>query len=262
MLGESGKGYGRMQAGSQSLDAQRRGLMKQAVSLDNGLTWSPFEPNGLDCIVVPNRLIPLSGNRHMGVYSDDEYGFTIVKCVTRDGGQTWPEERVIARHPDAQPAEPGIIVSPDGKQIAVVMREQSRAYNSLIITSDDEGETWSDFRELSAGLTGDRHNLAYAPDGRLVAVFRDTCLASPTSGDFLAWVGTYDDLVNCRDGQYRVRLLDNRSSGGNTGYAGLEVLPDGTLVATTYCVLEDGEAPLIVSVRFKMEELDSMIPGT
>jgi hypothetical protein len=35
-----------------------------------------------------------------------------------------------------------------------------------------------------------------------------------------------------------------------------ELLPDGTLVTTTYGYFIEGEEPFIVSVRFKMEELD------
>jgi len=81
------------------------------------------------------------------------------------------------------------------------MREQSRAYNSLVMTSDDEGQTWSECRETAASVTGDRHNLCYAPDGRLVTV-----LASPTKFNFVAWVGTYDNLLNSRNGEYRVLL--------------------------------------------------------
>ena len=79
---------------------------------------------------------------------------------------------------------------------------------------------------------------------------------SPTKGDFVAWVGTYDDIVNLREGQYRVRLLDNHGRPGDTGYAGLEVLPNGTFVSTTYCVLEKGQQPLVVSVRFSLDEID------
>ena len=142
------------------------------------------------------------------------------------------------------------------------MREQSRAYNSLLITSDDEGHTWSTAYETAAALTGDRHNLRYAPDGRLVAVFRDLAFRSPTWGHFVAWVGTYEDLVASREGQYRVLLLRQRNPKrrGDCGYAGLEVLPDGTLVATTY-VVHKPEDPYssVISVRFKIEELDQKL---
>ena len=39
-------------------------------------------------------------------------------------------------------------------------------------------------------------------------------------------------------------------------YPGLESLPDGTFVSTTYGHWTEGEQPYIVSVRFKLEELD------
>ena len=82
---------------------------------------------------------------------------------------------------------------------------------------------------------------------------------SDTYGDFVLWVGTYADILAGREGQYRVRLLDNKSPRiGDTGYSGLVLLPDGTFVSTTYCVLAEGEQPLIVSVRFTMAELDAI----
>ena len=52
-------------------------------------------------------------------------------------------------------------------------------------------------------------------------------------------------------------VLKNYGRPGDTGYAGLEVLPDGTMVSTTYCVLEPGQQPLVVSVRFMMEDIDA-----
>ena len=51
-----------------------------------------------------------------------------MQSITADGGLTWEGQRLIAQHEDALPDEPGVIRSPDGKQIAAVMREQSRAY--------------------------------------------------------------------------------------------------------------------------------------
>ncbi|MHC4489870.1 MAG: sialidase family protein, partial [Planctomycetota bacterium] len=120
-----------------------------------------------------------------------------------------------------------------------------------------EGKTWSKPKQVPGALTGDRHVARYGPDGRLVIVFRDMTHVSPTKGDFVAWVGTYDDIVKGRQGQYRVRLLDNKSGPGDTGYAGLELLPDGTFVTTTYCVLKEGEKPLVVSVRFKLQDIDA-----
>jgi hypothetical protein len=72
----------------------------------------------------------------------------------------------------------------------------------------------------------------------------------------VAWVGRYDDIVRGREGQYRVRLMDN-TKGADCCYPGLEKLPDGTLVTTTYGYWTKDEQPYIVSVRLKFGELDA-----
>jgi hypothetical protein len=138
----------------------------------------------------------------------------------------------------------------------MLLRENSRRYNSFVSFSDDEGSTWSEPRELPAALTGDRHVGRYAPDGRLFITFRDTTPISPTKGDWVAWVGIYEDIVEGREGQYRVRLMDNTKD-ADCAYPGLEFLPDGTFVTTTYGHWTKGESPYIVSVRFQMAELDA-----
>ncbi len=243
------------------------GAMRQSMSLDNGKTWTPFEPNGLHCVVAPITIVPISGNRHLQLvhrgYSDkDRSPLAIWQSISSDGGLTWGAQRKVAAFYGADVCEPAIIRSPDGKQLAAVMRENQRRYNSFLITSDDEGETWSKPVELPAALTGDRHMPRYAHDGRLVMTFRDTSYAGPTRGQFVAWVGTYDDLVNLREGQYRVCLLRSPKK-YDLGYPGLELLPDGTFVTTTYAVLAKGEKNAVVSVRFRLDEIDrkaAMLP--
>jgi hypothetical protein len=158
--------------------------------------------------------------------------------------------------PEASLCEPGAVRSPDGGEIAVLLRENSRKHNSYLITSKDEGLSWSLPKELPAALTGDRHTAKYAPDGRLFITFRDTTRESATKGDWVAWVGKYDDIVSGREGQYRVRLMHN-TSGADCAYPGLEVLPDGTIVTTTYGHWTKDEPPYIMSVRLKLEELDA-----
>ncbi len=67
---------------------------------------------------------------------------------------------------------------------------------------------------------------------------------------------TYREAQKGREGQYRVRLMDNTKA-VDCAYPGVEILPDGTFVATTYGHWAAGEAPYIVSVRFKLSELDA-----
>ena len=76
----------------------------------------------------------------------------------------------------------------------------------------------------------------------------------------IGWLGLADDIVNNREGQYRVRLLKNHknASGWNAdcAYPGVEVLRDGTFVTTTYGHWVEGELQYVVSVRLKLKELD------
>jgi hypothetical protein len=175
--------------------------------------------------------------------------------LSTDGGQTWSSPEVIYKSDKVHLCEPGIIRSPDGKQLAVLLRENSRKKNSHVMFSDDEGKTWTRPRELPGALTGDRHTGRYAPDGRLFISFRDTTHDSKTQGDWVGWVGTYDDIVEGRQGQYRVRLLDNKHS-WDCAYPGVEILPDGTFITTTYGHWTQDEKPYIMSIRFTLKELD------
>ena len=81
---------------------------------------------------------------------------------------------------------------------------------------------------------------------------------SSTKGDWVGWVGTYEDIVAGREGQYRVRIMDNTKD-ADCAYPGVEVLPDGTFVTTTYGHWTKDEPPYIVSVRFKLSELDAKL---
>jgi len=239
---------------------------RMAVSEDDGVTWTPLEPIGdYGGIVAMSDLVRLKDGRYMAFFHDDgrffkgkmERGrFYVYKIASEDGGITWSDPEIVTTHPEAHLCEPGVVRSRDGDQLAMLLRENSRQFNSFVTFSDDEGATWSEPVELPAALTGDRHKGRYAPDGRLVFAFRDTTHVSPTRGDFVTWVGTYDDIVHGREGQYRVRLLDN-TKGADCGYPGLELLPDGTFIATTYGHWIEGEEPFIMSVRFKLAEIDA-----
>jgi hypothetical protein len=243
--------------------------IRVAVSEDDGTTWSELKPIGdFGGIVAMSSVERLKNGDYMALFHDDGRFlradskpqkppvFRVYKILSRDGGLTWSQPEEIASHPQAHLCEPGLVRSPDGKQIAVFLRENSRKFHSFVIFSDDEGKTWTKPRELPLALTGDRHVGKYAPDGRLLISFRDTAGDSPTKGDWMAWVGRYEDIVQGRSGQYRVRLMDNHK-GQDCAYPGVERLPDGTFVLTTYGHWTEGEPPYIVSVRLRLNELDS-----
>ena len=240
--------------------------IRMSVSEDDGANWTPLEKIGdFGGVVAMSSVIQLKSGDYLALFHDDGrflHGagereiFRVYKTLSRDGGLTWSEPTVIAESADVDLCEPGAIRSPGGTSIAVLLRENSRKRNSFLITTDDEGETWSAPRELPGALTGDRHVGVYAPDGRLFISFRDTTHESPTRGDWVAWVGTFDDILAGREGQYRVRLMDNHHA-MDCAYPGVERLPDGTLVTTTYGHWTPSEAPYIVSVRLRLEEIDA-----
>lgn len=249
---------------------------RMSVTEDDGASWSELEPVGdWGGIVVMGCHVDLkTGPGHyLAMFHDDGRFFSAEPNVTKpptfrlyqtkttDGGLTWSKPEEIYKSSDVHLCEPGIIRSPDGKQLAVLLRENSRTRNSHIIFSNDEAKTWTEPRELPASLTGDRHTGKYAPDGRLFISFRDRTpksWTSPTAGDWVGWVGTYEDLVEGNEGQYRVRLKDNKK-GADCAYPPVEILPDGTFVTTTYGHWTEGESPYILSVRFKLSELDAKL---
>jgi len=241
--------------------------IRMSVSVDDGETWTELKPIGdFGGIVAMASVERLKNGDYLAVFHDDGRFFrkkgrlspimTLYKTVSRDGGLTWSAPEEIYKSDQIHLCEPGIVRSPDGKQLAMLLRENRRVRNSWVMLSDDEGTTWSAPRELPGALTGDRHTGKYGPDGRLFISFRDMAPESPTRGDWAGWVGTYEDIVQGREGQYRVRLMDNLE-GTDCGYPGVEVLPDGTFVTTTYGHWVHGEQPFIVSVRFTLKELDT-----
>ena len=261
--------------------------IRMAVTEDDGASWSELKPIGnFGGIVAMATVISLkTPGEYLAFFHDDgrfirggdmekyrikgpssdhtspaakPWRFWVYTTLSKDGGLTWSAPTPIAMLPDANLCEPGVLRSPDGKQIAVLLRENSRKYNSFVIFSNDEGLTWTDPKELPAALTGDRHVAKYTPDGRLFISFRDTTHVSPTKGDWVAWVGKYDDIINGTEGQYRVRIMDN-TKGADCTYPGVEVLPDGTIVTTTYGHWTEGEPAYVVSVRFTLAELDAKL---
>ncbi|MCB1208602.1 MAG: FAD-dependent oxidoreductase, partial [Verrucomicrobiales bacterium] len=237
--------------------------MQFSHSDDEGKTWSPMQSTGLECVMPFCTIAPVDGGKRLiGLTSIRRPGETkdprsniIVQSESTDGGMSWSAWRVLLDLGEMKPCEPAVIRSPDGKQLLCLLRENIRSAGSHFMTSDDEGHTWSKHQTLPSGLWGDRHMPHYAADGRLVVCFRDMGPDKNTHGHFVAWVGRYEDIISGKDGEYKIKLLHSHK-GSDCGYPGLELLPDGTFVATTYIKYRPGaEQNSVVSTRFTLAEL-------
>ena len=255
------------------------GYMPRILSEDDGKTWREEPPlgplaagaatkewlaNPFRCIMTFSSIVRLKDGSYLGMFHrgsgvGEEGTLQVLQSITRDGGFTWSEPVIAcdgSQLDGKHPCEPYVFRSPDGDELCCLMRENRRSGTSLVMFSRDEGKTWSKAVDAPWGLTGDRHHGIYLPDGRLVIVFRN---ASPNSRDkagFIAWVGTYDDIKQGRPGQYRVSLLKTFKDGF---YPGLHLLPDGTIVATTYANYRQEDVGCsIISVRFTIAEIDAL----
>lgn len=246
----------------------------QSVSEDGGKTWSPMKRNGWHGWVAPMNVLSVENGRKYLAWNHTPSGH-ILQSASYDGGLTWEKQIQPldqSDYPDSRLTEPAVIRSPDGKQLLMLIRESNRRVNSLFATSDDEGKTWSKPRELPAALTGDRHAPKYAPDGRLVIAMREIRptegvytskgdrkgkIVSVYTGHPVAWVGRYEDIIEAREGEYRVKLFHQHQ--GSFGYQQVESLPDETMVITTYLRYRPEEKHSIVSTRFKLSELDERL---
>ena len=243
------------------------GWMPSIVSEDGGETWREMPPLGFRCVMTFSSIVRLADGSYCGFYhrgpgSRDAAPLEVVSSRTRDGGLSWSEPVVVAKVAGKNPCEPFCFRSPDGRELCCLMRENTHRGRSLMMFSRDEGQTWTPPTDTPWGLTGDRHMGVFTADGRLVVAFRDRAKQSATGGHFVAWVGTYADIVANRPGSYRIKLLHSHA-GADCGYPGLELLPDGTLLATTYIKYRPGAAKQsVVCTRFSLAETDVLLQAT
>ena len=252
------------------------GYMPRVMSEDNGKTWKMLPPlSSIDdssdfaCIMTFSSIIQLKDGSTLGLFHRGENGkdrnLTLMQTITHDGGLTWSKPQVIYTSKDLNglfPCEPFVFRSPDGNELCCLIRENTRKNGtSLVMFSKDEGKTWSKPIDTPWALSGDRHNGLYLPDGRLIFTFRDQ--AQPRKKGklyFGCWVGTYDDIKNGKAGQYRVLLSESKLRKGKTWcdgyYQSMHLLPDGTIVATTYEALRHFTGCSITCHRFKIEDID------
>ena len=239
------------------------GWMPSIMSADGGRTWQEMPPLGFRCVMTFSSVVRLEDGGYLGLYhrgpgSRDAAPLEVLATRTADGGLTWSEPVVIAKVEGKNPCEPFCFRSPDGEELCCLLRENTHKGRSLMMFSRDEGKTWTEPSDTPWGLTGDRHMSVFAPDGRLVVAFRDQAKGSTTAGHFVAWVGRYDDIKQGTPGGYRVKLLHSHA-GSDCGYPGMELLPDGSILATTYIKYRPGaDKQSVVCTRFSLAETDSL----
>lgn len=237
------------------------------ISPDSGRTWreapvaalsSGMPPTG--SVMLKDGSVALFGQIRNNPKvrsdrpSDDQ---SIWMSISKDGGWTWGPMRVVASMPKKNLCEPFCLRSPDGNELCLLIRENRHTARSMMCFSRDEGKTWTKPQDTCWGLSGDRHEGIYLPDGRLFIAFRDRALGSSTYGHYVGWVGTYEDLRSGRSGDFRVRILANMAEKvWDTGYSGVELLKDGTVLCTTYLQYRKTDrSHSVVCARFSFPEL-------
>lgn len=248
-----------------------------SYSNDEGETWTEFQKfygygdanyvNPIVAMASLTRLKDDNGNwmdAWMGFFHDyDFYNYKTILTFDSEGNMHWSTpEKYFSNYRDiekkSQMCEVEVIRSEGGQgdQLCLLTRSNAKNMNSLISFSNDEGKTWSEPKELPAALSGERHKAEWLNDGRLFITFRSIERDGAKwkkykeknsqkwySEGWIAWVGTFDDLVNSKEGQYRVKVahtyLDKQkepqvTANGDTGYCGNAVLPDGKVFTCSY----------------------------
>lgn len=265
-----------------------------SLSSDEGKTWSEFETfydknssQPVVPIVAMSALTRLKENgrfvdKWKGIFHDKRFvNYRTILTFDGSGRMQWsvPEPYFTAYRAiekGSKMCEVEMLRSDGGRgdELCMITRSQTKKVNSLVSFSRDEGKTWSAPRELPAALNGERHKAEWTKDGRLFITFR-SIERSPEknrlhrekghekrgwySEGWIAWVGTYGDLKQGKEGQYRIKVAHTYLNGqdgpnivanGDTGYCGNVVLGDGTIFTCTYgcfgdtCMDEKGQKML------------------
>lgn len=252
-----------------------------------------------DTIVVMASLTRLKENgefadKWMGFFHDRNFvNYKSILSFDEDGIPHWSEPvpyfskyRIIEKVVNMCEVE--VIRSGFGEEneLCLICRSNSKKHNSLISFSTDEGETWSEPSYVPPALNGERHKADYLPDGRLFITFRsierdfekvnlwsDRADCDWYSEGWIAWVGTYDDLKAGREGQYRIKVahtfiegrpIPSLSANADTAYCGNVVLPDGTVVTSSYGAFgeknaDGGYKTYVISKRINLKDVEKLL---
>ncbi len=293
------------------------GGFNSSISLDEGKTWTEFRrfwDNDSEMLLIPivamASLTRLKENgkfvdKWMGIFHDGGFvNYKTILTFDENGEYNWSKpEPYLSQYRDIETyagiCEVECIRSDRGMgdELCLIARCNKKRNTSLLIFSTDEGETWSKPVEAAVTLNGERHKAEWMPDGRLFITFRsiernkkmvkkmrkDGGKKTWYSEGWVAWVGTYDDLKNGNEGQYRIKIahtyLDHQnkhslSANADTGYCGNVVLNDGTVVTSSYGIFSPEEKEngkydtdkgkqkrktFIVSKRIKLSDVEKLI---
>lgn len=283
-----------------------------SISEDEGKSFSEFElffGGEIYPIVSMSSLTKLKENgrfvdKWMGLFHDKSFvNYKTILSFDENGKMQWSKPvAYFSKYRDiekkSQMCEVECVRSDAGlgDELMLITRSNSKKVNSLLTFSTDEGESWSQPVFAPAAINGERHKADYLKDGRLLITFRsierdklknrrhyEKRFRNWYSEGWIAWVGTYDDLKNGREGQYRIKIahtyLPNQSkpdvtANGDTGYCGNVVLSDGTVVTSSYGIFSPEEKEsgkystdkgklkrktFIVSKRLKTEDVEELI---
>lgn len=293
------------------------GGFNSSISLDEGKTWTEFKrfwDNDSEMPIIPivamASLTRLKENgefvdKWMGIFHDHRFiNYKTILTFNENGDYNWSKpEPYLSEYRDIETyagvCEVECVRSKGGKgdELCLIARCNKKTCTSLLIFSNDEGETWSRPKEAPFALNGERHKAEYTDDGRLFITFRSIERDRKRvkkmrklggernwySEGWVAWVGTYDDLKNGTEGQYRIKIahtyLDHQKepsivANADTGYCGNVVLNDGTIVTSSYGIFSPEEKEsgkyntdkgkqkrktFIVSKRIKLLDVEKLI---
>lgn len=253
-------------SGRPAWHGNKKGGWDTSISDDQGKTWTEWEnhhaklPDGQEnwSTVAMASLIRLKDaegewdDRWLGVYHNADFvNYKSILSFDENGQEQWTtpepylfEYRLVEKL--TRLCEVHLFRSPDGETITALGRTNSHEHASVIFHSHDEGDTWTKPAFLPYSLFGERHKSAYVPGtDKLVITFRainpymneNGDVVNWRAGDWSMWVGRYEDLLDKRPGEALIVLAKDYTQGGkggDTGYAGLVTLSDGTIVTNSY----------------------------
>ena len=127
-------GTARLFCFADGLDWSRQGKppypMHQSYSEDNGQTWTPMIPNGVEGEVPPKTIHAFDQGKRLVMWSDLP-GY-VVQSESLDGGLTWSPSRRILRVPNRW-SQPCVVRSADGRTHLMLLRENSRKLKGDIL---------------------------------------------------------------------------------------------------------------------------------